>query len=65
MNTRSVIAILLISMVVIFTIQNTEIVTIKFLIFEMSISRVLLILGCFIVGFVIGELLTFGKRRKF
>ncbi|PWK19058.1 LapA family protein [Xanthomarina spongicola] len=64
MNAKSILAIILILLVVIFTIQNTEVVTIKFLMFDISMSRVLVILGCFLIGFISGVLITYRKKRK-
>ena len=64
MNTKSVIAIILILLVVIFTIQNTEVVTIKFLTFKLSMSRVLVILGCFLIGLASGMLLSYRRSLK-
>ncbi|WP_430516766.1 lipopolysaccharide assembly protein LapA domain-containing protein [Aquaticitalea lipolytica] len=64
MNTKSIIAIILILLVVIFTIQNTEVVTIKFLTFKLSMSRVLVILSCFLIGLVSGMLLSYRRSLK-
>jgi len=64
MNSKSIFAIFLILLVVIFTVQNTEMVTIKFLMFEISMSRVLVILGCFLLGLLSGVLLSYRQRNK-
>ena len=64
MNIKSILAILLILLIVVFTIQNTEIVTIKFLTFELAMSRVLVILGCFLLGLLAGVLLSYRQRSK-
>jgi uncharacterized integral membrane protein len=64
MNTKSIIAIILILLVVTFTMQNTEVVTIKFLTFELSMSRVLVILGCFLLGLLSGVLLAYRRKGK-
>ncbi|MEZ4793316.1 MAG: LapA family protein [Gelidibacter sp.] len=64
MSTKSIIAVILILMVVVFTIQNTEVVTIKFLTFELTMSRVLVILGCFFIGLASGLLLAYRKQLK-
>ena len=64
MSTKSVIAIILILLVVVFTIQNTEVVTIKFLMFELTMSRVLVILGCFFIGLASGLLLAYRRTIK-
>ena len=64
MNTKSIIAVVLIILVVIFTIQNTQIVTIKFLFWELSMSRILIIAGSFIIGFLSAFLIFSQLSRK-
>lgn len=64
MNIKSILAILLILLIVVFTIQNTEIVTIKFLTLELAMSRVLVILGCFLIGLLAGVLLSYRQHSK-
>ena len=48
---------LLLLLVVIFTLQNTEVVTIKFLMWDMEISRALLIFLLLGIGIIIGAFL--------
>lgn len=51
--------------VVIFTLQNTELVTIQFLLWNFSLSRALMIFLVFAVGIVIGALLgSHHQKRK-
>ncbi|MFL0353878.1 lipopolysaccharide assembly protein LapA domain-containing protein [Xanthomarina sp. GH4-25] len=64
MNFKTIIAIILILLIVTFTIQNTEVVTIKFLAFDISMSRVLVILGCFLLGLLSGVLLSYRRNIK-
>jgi uncharacterized integral membrane protein len=64
MNAKSIIAIILILLIVTFTIQNTEVVTIKFLTFDVSMSLVLVILGCFLLGLLSGVLLSYRNKSK-
>ncbi|HLV38662.1 LapA family protein [Xanthomarina sp.] len=64
MNFKSILAILLILLIVIFTIQNTEIVTINFLTFELTMSKVLVILGCFLIGLLSGVLLSYQRQSR-
>jgi uncharacterized integral membrane protein len=64
MKAKQIIIIILLVLFCVFTIQNTEIVTIKFLTFEMSMSRVLVILGCFLIGLFSGILFTYNRKRK-
>ncbi len=52
-------------LVVIFIIQNTEIVEINFLFWTISISRALVVLMVFIIGILVGAILkSMGERRK-
>jgi uncharacterized integral membrane protein len=44
--------------------QNTEVVTMKFLFWEASLSRVVLLLLTLIVGFVVGFVVAKMPRRK-
>jgi uncharacterized integral membrane protein len=48
----------------IFFLQNTEIVEIQFLFWHLTVSRVILLLGSLAVGFVIGVLVTFEIKRQ-
>lgn len=63
MKFKTSVAIGLILLIVIFTIQNTEVVSIKFLFWQLSMSRVLVLLSCFILGLVTG-MLIFGRHKK-
>jgi len=54
-------SITLLLLVVIFTLQNTEIVTIKFLFWDMELSRALLIFLLLGIGIVIGSFWGSGK----
>ncbi len=52
-------------LVVIFIIQNTEIVEINVLFWTISISRALVVLMVFIIGILVGAILkSMGERRK-
>jgi len=48
----------------IFFLQNTGIVEIRFLLWHLTVSRVLLLLGSLAAGFVLGVLATLEIRRK-
>ncbi len=45
----------LILLVLVFTIQNIEVVTVTFLWFEVSMSRAVLVIALLIIGFVLGK----------
>ena len=49
--------------VVIFTLQNTEVVAVRFLFWKIEMSRVILILIVFLTGMLLGYLLH-GHRNK-
>ncbi len=53
----------LLIIVVVFTIQNVEIVAIKFLFWELAISRALMIILVLTVGILIGWFLSSFYRR--
>lgn len=56
MNIRAMLTLLLTALSVIFVLQNTEVVDIRFLLWTLSMSRVLLILLLLAVGVLIGWL---------
>ena len=64
MNFKTILAIFLILLIVVFTVQNTEIVTINFLTFEITISKVLVIIGCFLIGLLSGVLLSYRRQHR-
>ena len=51
----------LILLVMVFTIQNIEVVTVTFLWFEVSMSRAILVIVLLIIGFVLGK---FSRMRS-
>ena len=61
---RNIIFICLIGLVVIFVLQNTQVVEVRFLFWIISMSRALMLLGTLAIGLVGGWLLTFPKRSK-
>jgi len=48
--------------IVIFTLQNTEVVTISFLFWKLQMSRVVMILAMFLIGFLLGYIYR-GMRK--
>lgn len=68
MNVRAVLTLFLTVLSVVFVLQNTEVVGIRFLFWTLSMSRVLLILLFLAVGVLIGWLLhglfDAGRRRR-
>lgn len=60
---RIIVFIVLIGSVLVFVVQNTQVVEVKFLVWTLSMSRALLLLITLAIGLVGGWLLTFPKRR--
>ena len=56
MKLKTILAILFATIIVIFSIQNVEITDVKFLFWKLSMSRVLIILGSFAIGVMVGVL---------
>jgi len=65
MKFKTFITIFFITLIVIFSFQNAEIADVKFLFWKLSISRILIILGCFLIGFIVGILVSLKRKRKF
>jgi uncharacterized integral membrane protein len=61
---RNVLFIGLIAVVMIFVIQNTQVVEFQFLVWTFSLSRALMLFCALAVGIIAGWLLTFPKRRN-
>ena len=58
MKFKTILIILSIVFIVIFSVQNVEMTEVKFLFWSLSISRVLVILGSFIIGVMVGVLIS-------
>ena len=61
MKFKTVLAILFATVIVIFSIQNVEVTDVKFLFWKLSMSRVLIILGSFAIGVIVGLLVSMKK----
>ena len=61
---RNIIFICLIVFVLIFVVQNTQVVEFRFLVWTISISRALMLFGTLAIGFIAGWLLTSPKGKK-
>ena len=62
MKFKTILAIVVASLVVVFSLQNSEVTDVKFLIWKLSMSRVLIILGSFAVGVLVGILVSLKKK---
>jgi uncharacterized integral membrane protein len=54
MNIKSVIVLILIALVLIFVIQNTQVVEVQFLAWKVSMSRALMLFGTLLIGLLAG-----------
>jgi len=61
---RNIILICLIGLVLIFVLQNTQVVEVRFLFWTLSMSRALMLFGTLTIGLIGGWLLSFPKRGK-
>jgi lipopolysaccharide assembly protein A len=68
MNFKITLVIILACLALIFVVQNTDVVTVSFLFWEISMSRAVLIFFSLLIGFVMGWLLhsylTYRKGKK-
>jgi uncharacterized integral membrane protein len=61
---RNIVFICLIGLVVIFVLQNTQVVEVRFLFWTISMSRALILFATLAIGLIGGWLLMLPKRRK-
>ena len=61
---RNIIFVGLITLVLIFVVQNTQVVEFQFLIWTISLSRSLMLFGALAVGIVAGWLLRVPKQKQ-
>ncbi|WP_455207352.1 lipopolysaccharide assembly protein LapA domain-containing protein [Kaarinaea lacus] len=64
MNTKLIVALCLVLLIILFTIQNTEVVTLRFLFWQLSISRVLMIFFVFTIGAAVGWITSVWSRHR-
>tara|TARA_R110002124_G_C8805185_1_gene502742 strand:+ start:110 stop:319 length:210 start_codon:yes stop_codon:yes gene_type:complete len=62
MRFKTILILIFAAIIVIFSLQNAEITDVKFLFWKLSISRVLVILGSFAIGILLGILIS--QKRK-
>ena len=65
MKAKTIIALFIAALIIVFSLQNAEVTNVKFLIWKLSMSLVLVILGSFIVGVLVGILVSIKKKRSF
>ncbi|MFO8090662.1 MAG: LapA family protein [Desulfatiglandaceae bacterium] len=61
---RKIIFWILIALLLVFIVQNTQVVQVKFLIWTMSMSRGIVLLGTFLMGVVVTLLVKLTARSK-
>ncbi len=62
MKFKTVLALFFATLIVFFSIQNVEVTEVKFLAWKISMSRVLVILGSFGIGVLVGVLISMKKK---
>ncbi|MFC3193350.1 lipopolysaccharide assembly protein LapA domain-containing protein [Marinicella sediminis] len=50
-------------LVIIFTFQNTEVVQVRFLTWDVSMSRSVMVIGLLLIGFLLGRITRFRKNH--
>ncbi len=60
---KTVIFVVLAALILLFVIQNTQVVETRFLVWTISMSRSLLLLGTFIMGVIAGWLLRRPRHK--
>jgi len=60
---KTIIFSILIALIIVFVIQNTQVVEYQFLAWKVSMSRALLLLGTFVIGVLVGWLSRRLKQR--
>jgi uncharacterized integral membrane protein len=60
---KTIAFVILAALILLFVIQNTQVVETRFLVWTISMSRSLLLLGTFIIGVIAGWLLRRPKHR--
>jgi len=62
MKLKTILAIVFATVIVVFSLQNSEVTDVKFLFWKISTSRVLIILGSFAVGVLVGILVSMKRK---
>ncbi|WJJ96952.1 LapA family protein [Algibacter luteus] len=62
MQLKTIIAVIFAIIIVVFSLQNAEVIDVKFLFWKLTLSRVLVILGSFSIGVLVGILVSMKKN---
>jgi putative membrane protein len=60
---KTIIFLILVALIVLFVLQNTQVVEARFLLWKVSMSRSLLLLGTFLIGIIAGWLLRRPRHK--
>ncbi|MFB9055364.1 lipopolysaccharide assembly protein LapA domain-containing protein [Mariniflexile ostreae] len=64
MKFKTLIVLLFVIIIVIFSLQNTEVTDVNLLFWTLSMSRVLVILGSFALGLIVGILISITRKTS-
>ena len=64
MKLKTILALVFAAIIVVFSIQNARVIEISFLFWKLSASTVLVILGSFVIGILVGVLLSLKRKTK-
>lgn len=62
MKFRTFMALLCAIIIMVFSLQNATVIDVQFLFWKLSLSRVLVILGSFIIGILFGVLISIKRK---
>ena len=62
MKLKTILALVFAALIVVFSLQNSEVTDVKFLLWKLTLSRVLIILGSFGIGVLVGILVSMKKK---
>lgn len=64
LDPKMIIILVIVTLIIIFSIQNSETVAVKLFFWKISLPRVLLIMGSVLVGIIIGVIYPFKLKGK-
>ena len=64
MKTKTIVSLFFILLIVIFSIQNSEVTDVDFLFCKISVSLILIILGSFSFGVLVGILVSLTRKNN-
>lgn len=64
LNARMILILAIVGLIIIFSIQNSEVVQLRVFFWKVNTPRVLLILGSLIIGVIIGLLFPSKKNKR-